>query len=162
MKRLEDLQRRLSEGRLDRREFIKRATALGLAGAVPSVILIEETRAQTRKHGGRFRQGLNGGSNSDTLIGVLGAGGTHQRNVQWQLLNNLTAVTADNEVVGDLAERWEPSSDAKVWVFDVRKGVEFHHGKTLEAEDIIHSLNQHRGDDSKSTGKAQRSPHFLH
>ena len=153
MKQLEDLQRRLSEGRLDRREFIKRSTALGLSGAIPAVILAEEAQAQSRNQGGRLRQGLNGGSTSDTLFGVLGAGGTHQRNVQWQLLNNLTAVTADNEVVGELAESWEPSADAKDWMFKVRKGVEFHNGKTLEAEDIIHSLNQHRGEDSKSTGK---------
>ena len=153
MKKFEDFQRCLSEGQLDRREFIKRATVLGLAGAIPSVVLTEEAQAQTRKHGGRLSQGLNGGSTSDTLFGVLGAGGTHQRNVQWQLLNNLTVVTADNEVVGELAQSWEPSADAKEWVFALRKGVEFHNGKTLEAEDVIHSLNLHRGEDSKSTGK---------
>ena len=153
MKQLEDLQRHLSEGKLERREFIKRATALGLAGAIPSVILTEEAQAQARKSGGRFRQGLSGGSLSDTLFGVLGAGGAHQRNVQWQLLNNVTAVNADGDVVGELAESWEPSADAKEWVFKVRKGVEFHNGKSLEAADIVHSLNQHRGEDTKSTGK---------
>ena len=35
MKKLEELQRRLSEGRISRREFIGRATALGLAAAIP-------------------------------------------------------------------------------------------------------------------------------
>ena len=55
MKQLEDLQRRLSEGRLERREFIKRATALGLAGAIPALTLGKEAQAQTRKHGVEVR-----------------------------------------------------------------------------------------------------------
>ena len=153
MKQLEDLQRRLSEGRLDRREFIKRATALGLAGATPSVILTDEARAAARKRGGRLRQGLSVGSVSDTLFGVLGAGGPHQTNVQWQLLNNLTEIGADGQIVGELAQSWEASDDATQWVFKLRKGVEFHNGKTLEAEDVIHSINVHRGEDSRSGGE---------
>ena len=153
MKQLEDLQRRLSEGRLDRREFIKRATALGLAGAIPSVILTDEARAAARKRGGRLRQGLSVGSVSDTLFGVLGMGGPHQTNVQWQLLNNLTEIGADGQIVGELAQSWEVSDDATQWVFKLRKGVEFHNGKTLEAEDVIHSINVHRGEDSRSGGE---------
>ena len=153
MKQLEDLQRRLSEGKLDRREFIKRATALGLASAIPGVTLTEEARAAARQRGGRLRQGLSSGSVSDTLFGVLGAGGPHQTNVQWQLLNNVTEITADGEVVGELAQSWEASDDATQWVFKLRKGVEFHNGKTLEAEDVIHSINVHRGEDSSSGGK---------
>ena len=152
MKKLEDLQRCLSEGRLDRREFIKRATALGLAGAIPSAVLTEEARAAAPKHGGKLRQGLTGGSVSDTLFGLLG-GATHQVNTQWQLLNNVTEVTADGEVIGELAEGWEASADATQWVFKLRKGVEFHNGKSLDAKDVIHSINVHRGEDTKSTGK---------
>ena len=41
----------------------------------------------------------------------------------------------------------------KTWTFKLRKGVEFHTGKTLEAEDVIHSINVHRGEDTRSTGK---------
>ena len=153
MRILEDLQRLLSEGRLGRREFIKQATALGLAGAIPSLILTEEARAAAPKRGGKLRQALIGGSVSDTLFGVLGGGGTHQVNTQWQLLSNVTEVTAEGEVVGALAESWEASDDATQWRFKLLKGVEFHNGKTLDAKDIIHSINVHRGEDTKSTGK---------
>ncbi len=34
------------------------------------------------------------------------------------------------------------------------KGVEFHNGKTMDAEDVIFSLNRHRDKDSKSVAKA--------
>jgi peptide/nickel transport system substrate-binding protein len=153
MQRFEDLQRLLSEGRIDRREFIRRATALGLAAAIPSTLLAEQARAEAPKRGGKFRQALRGGSNADTLFGVLGGGDTHQVNTQLQILNNLTEITADSEVIGELAESWEASDDASQWVFKLRKGVEFHNGKSLEAEDVVHSINVHRGEESKSTGK---------
>lgn len=153
MQKYEELQRLLSEGRIGRREFIKRATALGLAAAIPGALLAEEAQASAPKQGGKLRQALRGGSTSDTLFGVLGGGDTHQVNVQWQILSNVTEVTADGEVAGELAESWEASDDAAQWVFKLRKGVEFHNGKTLEAEDVIHSINVHRGEDTKSTGK---------
>jgi len=52
--------------------------------------------------------------------------------------------------VPELAESWDPSPDAAQWTFKLRKGVEFHNGKTLEAEDVVFSINNHRGKDSKS------------
>ena len=153
MKTFASLQRAISEGKIGRREFIRRATALGMAAAIPSAMLAEEARAAAPKRGGRLRQGLSEGSNADTLFGVLGSGGAHQVSVQWQLLNNLTEINGKGEVVGELAESWEASPDAKTWTFKLRKGVEFHNGKTLEAEDVIHSINVHRGEDTRSTGK---------
>jgi hypothetical protein len=45
MHEFETLLRRLSEGRIGRRDFIKRATALGLAAAIPTGILAARRRA---------------------------------------------------------------------------------------------------------------------
>ncbi len=154
MHKFERLQQRFSEGRLSRRDFIKQATGLGLAAAIPNAILIEEAKANAPKVGGRLRQGLSGGNTADTLFGVLGHGDCHQVNVQWQLLNNLTEVTGTGEIAGDLAESWEASPDAVTWTFKLRKGVEFHNGKTFDSADVVHSINVHRGEDSRSVGKA--------
>ena len=153
MKTPDDLKRLLSEGRLSRRSFIKHMTAMGMAAAIPSVILTQEAKAAGMKVGGRLRQALSGGSTTDTLFGVLGGGDVHQVNVQWQLLNNLTSVGADGALEAELAESWEPAENGQKWVFKLRKGVEFHNGKSLESADVVHSLNQHRGEDSRSTGK---------
>ena len=148
----DSLQRLISEGRIGRREFIKRATALGLAAAIPGALLAEEAKAAAPKRGGKLRQALRGGSTSDTLF-AAGGGDTHNVATSWQILNNLTEITADGEVTGELAESWDASTDAATWTFKLRKGVEFHNGKSLEAADVIHSINVHRGEDSKSTGK---------
>ena len=153
MRDFEDLKRDFSENRISRRAFIRRATALGLASAIPAGVLAEQAAAAAPKRGGTLRQALRGGSTSDTLFGVLGGGDTHQVNTQWQILSNLTEMTPAGEVVGELAESWEVSDDATRWVFQLRKGVEFHNGKSLEAQDVIDSINVHRGEDTKSIGK---------
>ncbi len=152
MNEYEYLKKLISEGKIERREFIKKAAALGVASAIPG-LFSQNTLAATPKPGGTFKQGLSGGSTSDTLFGVLGGGGTHQVNVQQQLLNNLTEINASGQVVGELAESWDVSADASEWTFQLRKGVEFHNGKSFTAEDVLHSINVHRGEDTTSTGK---------
>ncbi len=70
-----------------------------------------------------------------------------------QLRNCLTEIAPDNSLIGELAESWEASDDATEWTFKLRQGVEFHNGKTLDATDVVESLNHHRGEDSKSAAK---------
>ena len=151
MRELDDLKRLLSEGRLDRRDFIKRATAIGMAAAIPAGILAEEAKASEPNRGGKFRSAVRGGATSDSLAGSALLD-THNIMTSWSCRNNLTEITATGDVVGELAESWEASDDASVWVFNLRKGVEFHNGKTLDAEDVIYSINDHRGEDSTSGG----------
>src|SRR5438445_651951 len=66
---------------------------------------------------------------------------------------SLTEVKEDGQLVGEVAESWEATPDAKKWVFKLRKGIEFHNGKSLTADDVIASINFHRGEQSKSGGK---------
>ena len=51
MRKLEDLQRALSEGRIDRRKFIKQATALGMVAAIPLSVQMGEAKAAAPKRG---------------------------------------------------------------------------------------------------------------
>ena len=128
-----------------RRRFLQGTAALTLgtwAGVSPAL-------GATPQRGGTLRQALSGGATSDSLEGAT-LQAAHPISVSWQLRNNLTEVDAEGRVVGELAESWETSDDAKVWVFKLRNGVEFHNGKSLEAADVVHSLNQHRGEGTKS------------
>lgn len=43
-----------------------------------------------------------------------------------------------------LAESWNVSPDAKTWHFNIRKGVSFHNGEKLVAEDIVANFNRFR------------------
>ena len=142
------LQRLVTENGLSRRKFLSATMAMGV-GAMAPLLYSEAARAAPKK-GGRLRQGLTGGATSD----VLDPGqilDSYMQNVQFgQLRNNLTEVAASGELVGELAESWEANANATQWVFNIRKGVEFHNGKTLDSQDVADSLNHHLGEKSTS------------
>ncbi len=147
------LERLLTEGKITRREFITRASALGLAAALSPALLTTPARAATPKKGGRLRLGLSGGSTTDSLDpGVLND--TVPASMNWSLRNCLVEVDYRSEAIPELAESWDTTPDAAKWTFKLRKGVEFHNGKTLEADDVIESINHHRGEASKSAAKS--------
>ena len=108
--------------------------------------------AATPKKGGKFRHGSAYGSTTDALDP-----GTAE-NAFTQLViygrgNCLTEVSNDGKLIADLAESFEPANGAKSWIFDIRKGAEFHNGKSVTADDVIATFNHHRGEDSKSAAK---------
>ena len=150
---IDHLQARVAKGKLSRREFLSRISAMGLGAMAPGLYM--QSALAAPKQGGRFRQGVTGGATSD----VLDPGQIldhYMMNVQFaQLRNNLTEVAPDGNLVPELAESWEGSNGAKTWNFKVRQGVEFHSGKSLTSEDVVDSLNHHLGEASKSAAKGQ-------
>jgi peptide/nickel transport system substrate-binding protein len=140
------------KGQLDRRGFIVAALGVGVAS---STVFghVKKVEAATPKAGGRYRQALTGGGSGDTLnpAQILDS---YMINVSFGMLrNNLTEIGSDNELTSELAESWEATPDAKQWTFKIRKGVEFHNGKTLDATDVVDSINHHRGEsDSAAKG----------
>ena len=68
-----------------------------------------------------------------------------RRGVHLQLprLQRVTQIDPDRKVQPDLAERWERSDDLKTWTFNLRKGVKFHHGRELDAEDVKATVEAH-------------------
>ena len=156
MSKLEMLRAELIEGNIGRREFLQRATAAGIGAAAMS-LLNTEAAAATPKKGGRVRLGLAGGTTKDSLDpGTLED--TVAMNISRQTRNCLTEIAPDGSLVGELAENFEASPDAKVWTFELHRGVEFHNGKTLEAEDVVYSINHHRGPDTKSAATGMTDP----
>jgi len=142
------LQRMVVEGRLSRRKFLAASMAAGVGSLAPT--LYSSAAMAAPKKGGRLRQGVTGGATSD----VLDPGqilDSYMINLQFgQVRNNLSEVAANGELVGELAESWEANADATQWVFNIRKGVEFHNGKSLTPEDVVDSLNHHIGEKSGS------------
>ena len=112
--------------------------------------------AETPKKGGRLRLGVTDSSSDETLDMTLAI--TIVPSVSaGALYNNLIEVDENNAPIPELAESWEASDDARQWVFRLRQGVEFHNGRSLTAEDVVFSVNRHRGEDSKSANKAMFS-----
>ena len=53
------------------------------------------------------------------------------------VFNGLTRMSEDQVVQPDLAERWAFSDDLKTWTFSLRRGVKFHDGSDLVADDVV-------------------------
>jgi peptide/nickel transport system substrate-binding protein len=154
MKTIKTFQQMYCDGHLNRREFLGAMGALGLtATAAGALMTSASVMAATPKKGGRLRMGITDAAVSDALdpalsITIMQAVLTHG-----VLMNNLVEIDHEGNTVPELAESWESSPDASQWIFKLRKGVEFHNGKTLDAEDVVYTFNHHRGEDSKSGAK---------
>jgi peptide/nickel transport system substrate-binding protein len=77
---------------------------------------------------------------TETLDPVLG--GHTGKFYLSQIFDYLVGVTPDGKLSNDggAANRWEVSADHKRWTFHLRKGIRFHTGDELSAEDVKFSL----------------------
>lgn len=135
-----------------RRQFLSQTAAIGVAGGLMST-LPGPTLAATPKKGGRLRLGVTDSATTETfdtavLVTIAPMVAT------LALKNCLVELDHTSNPLPELAESGEASDDATQWVFKLRKDVEFHNGKSLEAEDVLFSFNRHRGEATKSQVKA--------
>ena len=154
MTEIKNLESLFKMGTITRREFLARVSALGLTAALSPALFTTSVQASTPKKGGRFRMALRGGSTADSLDSAS-VSDDFTINFKNQLRNCLVEIDHNLNPVPELAESWEATPDAAKWIFKLRKGVEFHNGKTLDAEDVLFSINHHRGKE-KSTSSASR------
>ena len=125
MSDLNSLEFMLRTGAISRRQFISRATALGLASALPLSMTAGSAQAMTPKKGGHFRIGLGHGSTTDSLNPA-----THENGFSSMLPftygNYLAEVDNKGQLIPELATSFDATADAKKWTFPIRQGVEFH------------------------------------
>jgi oligopeptide transport system substrate-binding protein len=56
-----------------------------------------------------------------------------------QIFSGLVRLDQELNIVPDIAESWEPSSDNKTYTFHLRQGVKFHNGREVKAADFKYS-----------------------
>ncbi len=156
MKTIDELVPQLQNGSMSRRRFITAAIAMGSTFTAAN-LLAQQAWAATPKRGGLFRIGINHGSTTDLLDPAVFED-TYMQTVGFALRNCLTELNNHDELTGELAESWEASADAKIWNFKLRKGVEFHNGKTMTSDDVVASLLHHIKADSTSRAKGFLKP----
>ncbi|MFW5694088.1 MAG: ABC transporter substrate-binding protein [Alkalispirochaeta sp.] len=61
------------------------------------------------------------------------------------------------EIVPALARAWESREDGRVWEFELRRGVMFHHGVELTGDDVVASLNRLRDEEFGSPSSHEYS-----
>jgi len=129
---------------LDRRSFLKRAGAVG-AGAVVAVRLsgAELAAAQdatfrpdpAARRGGTLRYGI---LSAAAHFDVHQSGTVANIGPQSPMYDTLIRRHPKDgqTIIPDLAQRWEISPDGKKYTFHLRRGVKFHDGAELTADDV--------------------------
>ena len=112
MTELEYWTQQIKKGRINRREFMGRAAALGATTALATSLLAGAGIAQEGKAGGYAKFGLAHGATTDTLDPANYPDTGTQVPFWGSMSNSLTEVDADGNVQPDLAETMEPSDDA--------------------------------------------------
>lgn len=133
---------------LNRRHFLQASAATGVAASLVG----GKSAMAAPKKGGVMRMGKAHGQTSDSLDPGHSENGFTIA-LLFGIHGYLTEVGADGSLQPGLAESWEASADAAVWTFKLRQGVTYHSGKSFGAEDVIASLNHHRGEASTSAAK---------
>jgi peptide/nickel transport system substrate-binding protein len=105
--------------------------------------------AQTPKRGGRFRLGVLQGDTGETLDPSRTAG-AQGLVTQLMVRSALVEILPNGQLGPELAESWEADHGFQRWTFKLRRGVQFHNGKTFDANDVLFSIRHHIGEGSKS------------
>ncbi len=94
------------------------------AGIIGGVLAATGMKATAQRRGGELRLALGGGGawypgRADSDLARVLTASTH---------DCLTEVTATGELIGELADYWDASADARIWTLTLRRGVRFHNG----------------------------------
>ena len=143
----------LASRKLSRRRFMQASGAIGMAGAVPELFLGSAAHAATPVKGGHLRVATVQGSSTDALDPIRLTSG-HTNFAFSTFHNALTEIAPNGQLVPLVAESFETGADASEWIFTLRSDVTFHNGKTVTSDDVIVSLNRHRGEESASSMKS--------
>ncbi|WP_227318335.1 ABC transporter substrate-binding protein [Cedecea davisae] len=149
-----DLNKYMQGVNISRRSFINTAALIGAGTALSLSPLAGFAAEAAPKKGGVLKLGMSGGNTSDSLDPTLFSDWV-PLNQAYMLMNGLVEIDENNQAIPELLESWEAKPGAQEWTFKVRSGVTFHNGKTLSVEDILYSINLHRGDQSRSAIKTQ-------
>ncbi|MBV9783622.1 MAG: ABC transporter substrate-binding protein [Acidisphaera sp.] len=133
-----------------RRSFL----AGSLASGVLSIGMAEPSlgQADTPKRGGTLRIGMNGGGSTDSWDPAM-ANNPVPAFISFLAFQCLVELDRQGNPVPELAEGWEVDGSGTKWAFALRKGAQFHNGKTFEAQDAVYSLRRHLGRDSTTMGR---------
>ncbi|MEM8647504.1 MAG: ABC transporter substrate-binding protein [Pseudomonadota bacterium] len=108
--------------------------------------------AATPKKGGTLRYAASLHGPSDTMDPIIFTSGIDYMRGRLHY-NGLLRLSPTLEPEAELAEEFEANQDTTEWTFRLRKGVKWHDGSPLTADDVIYSMKRHLGEESKSNAK---------
>lgn len=141
-----ELAEQLRKGLVDRREFLRTATLLGmsagaaytLAGTLTGDGPVKAAMAETPKKGGVLRVSMAVQEAQDPAK----YNWTEPSNVSRFVVEYLCRTGTDNITRPYLAEGWSASDDLKTWTFKLQKGVKWSNGDDFTSEDVAYNFKR--------------------
>nr|WP_306267585.1 ABC transporter substrate-binding protein [Pararhizobium sp. IMCC3301] len=141
-----EAQHMMEDGRMDRREFLRIATLLGVSAGTAYAMagLPDPAEAATdgnlpfpaddptAKSGGILKVAMEVQKMEDPATFSW----VEMSNQARHIVEHLSMTGPDNITRPMLAESWEASDDLTTWTFNIRKGVKWHNGDELVADHI--------------------------
>src|SRR5215216_1403808 len=104
--------------------------------AVPAAAV---DKPEPGKFGGVYRRVI---ANNPPSLDPAALSDVYARAVATQLFDGLVQFDALLRPTPAIAEFWEASRDGRTWTFMLRRGVKFHHGREVTAEDFVYSFTR--------------------
>ncbi len=132
-------------GRVSRRDFLRHGSVLGLSlpvlGGVAGMMGVgfRPKAARAATPGGKLRMGQIVPAGAIDPVTIADNGGIVTAS---QVGEYLCLSDKDLNLEPMLAESWSSNNDGTVWTFKIRKGVKFHNGNEMKADDVVASLER--------------------
>ncbi len=136
----------LRKGDVDRREFLRTATLLGvsagaayaMAGKILGEPVVRQAMAQSQKPGGTLRNAMQVQEMTDPATFDW----TEKSNQARHVVEYLVETGPDNITRPYLAKGWEASDDLKTWTFNLRDDVKWNNGDDFNADDVVFNFER--------------------
>jgi len=123
---------------------------MALAGLQILFLGISEPSAAPQ---GVLKQAIHWSLSADYLDPATNIGGISAGLPLYLFHDTLVKSMPEGNLTPSLAESWTVSPDAKTYEFKLRRGVKFHNGDHLTAEDVVFSLGRYRAARGKTIQK---------
>jgi peptide/nickel transport system substrate-binding protein len=144
----------LVAGRLNRRDFLRRGSAIGLSATFLGAVLAAcgsgssssssagggGTGTGAAVKGGTLRVAASTPAAAINPLTIADAGGLLMLSQTGEFLIFDSNVKLALQPM--LALSWKPNKDGSVWTFKLRTGVKFHNGKEMTADDVVYTFQQ--------------------
>ena len=104
-----------------------------------SAVAQEKRSLESNLSAGLYRRPLG---NDPATLDPARISDSYSRSVAQQLFDGLVQFDQTLTISPALAQFWKSSRDGLIWTFTLRKGVRFHHGRELTADDVAYSLSR--------------------
>ena len=140
-------------GMLDRGELLRRGAMFGLSASVIGGLIGASPAAGALRHreavkaGGTLRVAILAPTKPPEPSQVADEGGLAVISIVGEFL---TFSDPQLNLRPWLATSWKPNAAATVWTFQIRKGVKFHNGQTMTADDVVKTFKVLAGPTSQA------------